>query len=116
MPGILNWMVAGYMEYQRIGLAEPAEVRAATAEYRENEDTLADFISQMCTVDPTMTCEATSLYQAYTKWMGFEAPEEKLKSQRSFGFEMTDRGFKRTRDTATGRKIYTGIRPKTGGF
>jgi len=115
-PGILNWMIAGYKEYHRIGLAEPAEVRAATAEYRENEDTFADFISQMCTVDPGVSCEATSLYQAYTKWIAWEAPEEKPKSQRGFGFEMGDRGFKRDRDSATKRKIYTGIRPKSGGF
>ena len=115
-PGILNWMLAGYKEYQRIGLAEPEEVRVATAEYRENEDTFADFISLMCNLDPTLSCESSSLYEAYRKWMGWEAPDEDIISQRKFGFEMNDRGFKRDKDSATGRKIYHGIRPKNGGF
>lgn len=115
-PGILNWMLAGYKAYLDIGLKEPAEVKAATEDYRENEDTFADFIAQMCIVNEKEHCEATSLYQTYTKWMNMEAPEEKLKSQRSFGFEMNDRGFKRNRDSATKRKIYTGIRPTSGGF
>lgn len=116
-PGILNWMLAGYTEYLRIGLKEPAEVRAATADYRENKDTFADFINDMCLVDPAVTCEATSLYQTYLKWMNYEAPDDKHpKSQRAFGFEMNDRGFKRDRDDATKRKIYHGIRPKNGGF
>jgi putative DNA primase/helicase len=114
--GIMNWMLDGLREYQQIGLAEPEEVRIATADYRENEDTLADFFKDRCLIEPTATCEASDLYQDYTKWMGMEAPEEKVKSQRAFGFEMGDRGFKRDRDLATKRKIYFGIRLKRGGF
>jgi len=114
--GIMNWMLDGLREYQRIGLAEPEEVRIATADYRENEDTLADFFKDRCLIDAAATCEATDLYQDYVKWMGMEAPDEKVKSQRGFGFEMTDRGFKRDRDGATRKKIYIGIRLKRGGF
>ena len=114
--GIMNWMLDGLREYQSIGLAEPEEVKAATADYRENEDSLADFFSDRCLIEPTQTCEATELYQDYVKWMSMEAPEEKVKSQRAFGFEMGDHGFKRDRDGATKRKIYHGIRLKRGGF
>jgi putative DNA primase/helicase len=114
--GIMNWMLDGLREYQRIGLAEPEEVQTATSEYRENEDTLGDFFKDRCLIETTATCESTDLYLDYTKWMGMEAPDEKVKSQRIFGFEMNDRGFKRDRDSATGRKIYHGIRLKRGGF
>jgi len=116
-PGIMNWMLTGLKEYQRIGLAEPEEVRAATRNYREEQDTLADFFEDMCTIDdPSATCGATDLYSDYVKWHSWQEPEEKVKSQRSFGFEMNDHGFKRDRDSATKRKIYKGIRLKKGGF
>ena len=115
-PGIMNWMLAGLKEYQRIGLAEPEEVRAATRNYREEQDSLADFFEDVCTIDPPATCGATDLYNAYVKWHSWEAPEEKVKSQRSFGFEMNDRGFYRDRDPATKRKIYHGLRLQNGGF
>jgi putative DNA primase/helicase len=115
-PGIMNWMLTGLQEYQRIGLAEPEEVRVATRNYREEQDTLADFFNDECLIGPTATCGATDLYTAYTQWHSWQAPEEKAKSQRSFGFEMDDHGFYRDRDPATKRKIYKGIRLKKGGF
>lgn len=114
--GIMNWMLSGLQEYRSIGLAEPNEVKTATAEYRENEDVLGDFFKDMCIIEPGVSCGATDLYQAYVKWHIDIAPDEKAKSQRSFGFEMTDRGFKRERDGATKRKLYLGIRLAKGGF
>jgi putative DNA primase/helicase len=115
-PGIMNWMLAGLKEYQRIGLAEPEEVRTATRNYREEQDILADFFTEMCIIESTATGGATDLYDAYVQWHSWQAPEEKVKSQRSFGFEMADHGFMRDRDPATKRKIYLGIRLKKGGF
>ncbi|NMB77828.1 MAG: hypothetical protein GYA23_01890 [Methanomicrobiales archaeon] len=118
--GIMQWALRGLQEYQKIGLAEPKEIKGATQEYREDQDTLADFFNDVCIIDhdPThkISCGATDLYQAYMKWHNTEAPEENLKSPRAFGFEMNDHGFKRDRDWATKRKIYLGIRVKTGGF
>jgi putative DNA primase/helicase len=114
--GILNWLVAGLQEYQRIGLAEPVEVRMATEDYRESQDTLADFFTDTCVIEPGAACGATELYNAYTQWHSWQAPEEKAKSQRAFGFEMDDHGFKRDRDGTTKRKIYCGIRLQRGGF
>ena len=57
-------------------------------------------------------CGATDLYNAYTQWTTFQAPDEKVKSVRSFGFEMNDHGFKRDREKDTRKKKYIGIRLK----
>src|SRR5262249_22300760 len=38
LPGILAWMVRGCLEWQRDGLGLPAVVKAATEEYRSEED------------------------------------------------------------------------------
>ncbi len=42
-PGILAWLVRGYIEWKRDGLKPPTAVVAATEEYQRDEDTLADF-------------------------------------------------------------------------
>ena len=42
-PGVLAWAVRGAIEWQRHGLDVPAALRAATAEYREAADVLAEW-------------------------------------------------------------------------
>jgi putative DNA primase/helicase len=112
--GILVWMLDGLRGYQRIGLAEPDEVKGATKEYREEQDNLAEFFEEMCaTTDPAARCGATDLYNAYTQWTNAQGSEEKTISIRAFGFEMNDHGFKRDREKCTRKKIYLGIRLKT---
>ncbi|MBX4298583.1 hypothetical protein K4H04_22770, partial [Mycobacterium tuberculosis] len=37
---ILSWAVAGWSDYQRIGLSQPDAVLAATSNYREDSDTI----------------------------------------------------------------------------
>src|SRR5207249_4861041 len=37
-PGILAWAIRGCLDWQREGLGEPDEVRAATAAYRAQQD------------------------------------------------------------------------------
>jgi putative DNA primase/helicase len=109
--GIMNWMIAGLREYYKIGLSEPEEVKYATQQYREDQDSLADFLEDVCVVEAGATVGATDLYNGYKLWM-LQAPEEKVKSPRAFGFEMNDRNFKRDRNRDTKRKEYTGIRLK----
>ena len=49
-PGILKWMIEGCLEWQRIGLAPPKVVTAATEEYFEAEDTFSQWLSEKCVV------------------------------------------------------------------
>lgn len=66
--GILNWLVAGTLDYLNRGrLDPPQEVTAATQEYRDESDILAAFIRGACTVtrNPADTVEAGRLYQAF---------------------------------------------------
>ena len=53
-PGILQWAVAGVVEYQRTGLAAPESVRKATDEYFEEENTFHQWIEDCCEVDPSV--------------------------------------------------------------
>lgn len=52
LPGILNWCLVGLRAYQEIGdLAEPARVRTAGEEYRDEQDSFAQFVDEMFDVD-----------------------------------------------------------------
>jgi putative DNA primase/helicase len=68
-PGILAWLVRGCLEWQRIGLNPPEAVKAATSEYRAEEDTLGHFIDECCFVDPLAQVAAKRLYDAYRSWV-----------------------------------------------
>ena len=49
--GILNWMIAGLIDYLEGGLQEPAKVLQATEEYRKDSDPLGDFLATGCEID-----------------------------------------------------------------
>ena len=46
--GILNWCIEGVLSWQRDGLVTPDEVDAATAEYKSQQDILAQFFASEC--------------------------------------------------------------------
>lgn len=70
LPGILNWMLAGYREWRRIGLAAPAVVLEATAEYREQQDRVGLFLRECCKHGPGVAgrTKSSALYAAYRDW------------------------------------------------
>ena len=46
--GILNWCIEGVMSWQAEGLLTPDEVITATAEYKSQQDILAQFFASAC--------------------------------------------------------------------
>lgn len=67
-PGILAWAMRGCLGWQEEGLGEPEEVMAATAEYREEMDPLADFFSERCVLGPEVWASKKDLQKAYKGW------------------------------------------------
>jgi putative DNA primase/helicase len=90
-PGILAWMVEGCLEWQRQGLAPPAVVTAATAEYLSAEDSLGTWIDDECVRDPNAWSSTTSLYSAWKSWA--DRSSEHAGSMKNFTQKMEDRGF-----------------------
>jgi putative DNA primase/helicase len=70
LPGILAWAVRGCLEWQRNGLAEPEDVRAATDAYRAEQDSLAMFINAYCVVGAHARVQASAIHDAYERWSG----------------------------------------------
>lgn len=66
--GILAWLVRGSVQYQNEGLNDPECVLAATSEYRQDEDTIGQFIEDCCIEHSAATVASSLLYKTYKQW------------------------------------------------
>ena len=103
--GILQWMIDGCLQWQKIGLAPPKCVTDATAAYLEAEDTALTWINECCLLGAEH--EERSL-ELYTSYKGFaDKTGERPHTHKAFGTMLAARGFettKRRRGT-----VYSGI-------
>jgi putative DNA primase/helicase len=67
-PGILQWMIDGCLEWQRIGLAAPEIVTEATNAYLESEDAVRAWIDERCERDLHAFEPRPRLYESWSLW------------------------------------------------
>jgi len=89
--GILNWMIAGCLQWQIQGLNPPVEVNQAVENYRSEMDPIAGFLESACVVNPNTKVRSSQLFEAYLKWCT-KNNEESI-SQKSFRVRMQEKGF-----------------------
>jgi putative DNA primase/helicase len=94
-PGILNWMIEGCKQWRRDGLPVPKDIEEATASYRSEQDTIAQFVEAKCEKDQTFRVSRGDLYQAYAEWA--KATGEHVMSERVLVSAMVERGYKEYR-------------------
>jgi putative DNA primase/helicase len=97
-PGILAWLVRGCLAWQQAGgLLPPDTVRAATDDYRDEEDSISQFVDEYLVQDSDAQVMHLHLYKAYTKW----CKDLRLwaSGSRDFGIAMRER-FESKRMTA----------------
>jgi putative DNA primase/helicase len=111
LPGILNWCLAGCLEWQRTGLVTPAAVADAVASYRNQSDTMGRFIEECCTPAEGAVTSASAMYMRYKDFC--LAASERWLSLRDFPDEMARHGFALVANGA-GRE-YQGIALARGG-
>jgi putative DNA primase/helicase len=99
LPGVLAWAVGGCLAWQRDGLGEPDEVRAATAEYQQEQDTVAGFLSACCYLDSGVRVQAGILYERFLAWSG-----EKGLSQKAFNDVLRKKGY--AGDVGAGNRFF----------
>lgn len=102
--GILAWLVRGCLAWQNQGLDPPVIVTEATAKFRRDEDTLADFIDECCFLEDGCECKASLLYADFKEWYE-EHVYKNAPSQKKFG-KMMVKKFKREKK---GTYTYFGI-------
>ncbi|MEZ4674556.1 MAG: hypothetical protein R2932_09955 [Caldilineaceae bacterium] len=112
LPGILNWLIAGCLEWRRNGLQTPESVKRDTLTYKGDEDTLGHFEREYCITRgdedwySEINCNRTKLHNAYKNWAldeGFKRPLGKS----NFFKKMEERGY--SQKTVKGERKFAGI-------
>jgi len=92
-PGILNWMLTGLYDFRKSRLRIPSAVQAAIDSYKDDEDLLGDWISDVCITGRTETEVISTLYNSYKSWC--ELRGHKPSSQTKLTRRLAERGLKR---------------------
>jgi putative DNA primase/helicase len=95
-PGILQWMVEGCLEWQRIGLAPPKAVTEAVDDYLEAQDLVSQWVSERCEVNKKAKEASSRLFGSWQAWC--ELQGEKPGTQRAFNDDLQQKGFKRFKE------------------
>ena len=93
--GILQWAIEGCRQWQENGLDPPPCVRARTDEYLDEQDPLASWIEECCTVGSASEAKLGDLYPSYTSHA--QSAGERPETKREFSELLKTRGFERTR-------------------
>jgi putative DNA primase/helicase len=96
--GILKWMIVGCLEWQRIGLAAPKAVTAATNEYFEAEDATGLWLAECCDLGTNRTENSSSLFASWCQWT--TRAGEFTGSQKSFSQALASKGYEQKRTAA----------------
>jgi len=105
LSGRLNWVIKGCLDWQRLGLGEARAVVEATADYREDEDELGEFIDHMCWNEGEV--ERSTLYRAYIHWAESRG-NRYLPKQTTFSKRIAERSGIKSRKSGMER-YWTGI-------
>lgn len=90
-PGILSWMVAGCLEWQRQGLNCPESIMEATREYQGEMDIVGHWIEENCLTGSTYETSNDDLYHDYEVWA--KQNGHRPMSKNSLGRELGQKGF-----------------------
>jgi putative DNA primase/helicase len=100
--GILNWLIAGALDYLNGGLQTPREVVDATAEYREEMDPVGTFVGQCVDSLPAPPAggaaafvPARRMYDAFARWAIANALRPW--TEKRFSMAMSQKGFAKER-------------------
>ena len=92
---ILAWALEGALAWERRGLDVPERVRDYTADYRRENDPLAEWLETCCAFGEHLTVRAADLRASYDAWA--EANGERAISARAWGEALRARGCERQR-------------------
>lgn len=103
-PAILAWIIEGAMNWSAGGLAVPAIVRDASAEYMSDHDDLTLWIEECCDLEGQ--AKAGELYKSFSWWK--KARGEHAPSQTAWGSRLTTlKGIEKRKSSGV---VYAGIR------
>ena len=105
----MNWALAGYRDYKKVGLISPKTVAAAATEYKDEEDILAEWLGDHAEAagwGKSPLCDTYKAYQYWSKEHGHHPLAQSRLTKR-----LKDRGF----DRDPGKRHYVGFSLKEEG-
>jgi putative DNA primase/helicase len=104
--GILQWMIAGCLDWQSRGLQAPRAVRDATEDYFTAEDAIGRWIEDCCQRERTYEAAKAELFQSWSAWCALN--QEPAGTMRPFVDNLEARGFRSTRTSSV--RLLIGLR------
>jgi len=90
-PAILRWMIEGYVEWKRVGLKVPDNIRKATEDYLAEQDTLGEWITDYVKTDPNAFTLTRDLFKSWKDWC--EDRNLAAGTSTAFSESLTDRRY-----------------------
>lgn len=95
LPGILNWALEGLARVMARGFVIPDAVKAATEQYRAENDALAGFLASCCDLSETAFVSSGDLWEAWRTYC--QETGEKEGTAKTLGLGLKDKRFKDSR-------------------
>ncbi|MBI4188045.1 MAG: hypothetical protein HY529_02450, partial [Chloroflexi bacterium] len=111
LQGILAWAMKGCLLWQQEGLTDTEAIKSATANYRADEDALAEFIADCCILESGATIVKRELKELYAKWG--EDNKTDLLNQKNFKARLLEKGITDGMSSDGKKRIWRGIRAGT---
>ena len=105
LPGIMNWAICGYNNWNSEGLKPPKSVDSATNTYRSESDIISGFLDECTYKVADISISSTELFQAYVEYCRNSNIPPGTKA--IFGRRLTGLGFERFK--TIGKIFYRGI-------
>ncbi|GLY81858.1 phage/plasmid primase, P4 family [Actinoallomurus iriomotensis] len=107
-PAILAWIIRGAVEFAKGGLNEPESVKAATAEYESDQDSIGQFVQEYCNVGggDLVRTRVSKFREEYERFCFTEG--EDPKSAKALTTALARYGVASTKG-AKGARFYTNI-------
>jgi putative DNA primase/helicase len=93
-PAILRWMIDGALDWQANGLIRPDVVKAATAKYFADQDTVRQWVEECCEVTERPPHTADTNRSLFDSWKNYAiANGENAGGSKGFSQRLTTLGF-----------------------
>lgn len=109
-PGILAWLVRGCLQWRDIGLNPPSSVKMATANYRSDEDDIAQFLQETFIRQVDGSEKMGNIYKSYVDWHELSGLSGRHLSLKKFSHRLVSLGF--VRDDSGRNVMIKGIRSR----
>ena len=107
LPGIFNWILAGYKDRRDFGMVVPGVVKSATQEYRSDADFVGNFKEECIEVVRESKTTVKDVFEKFKAWCE-ECNERKL-SRKELSKALQEHGFEAPKPGTGGKYFWKNL-------